>query len=249
MIRKILIIFALFLSSCSKDGINKKEIICIISGKIPPFSYYENYDLIGFEIDLIKLIGSKLNKKIIFKNIPPNQTIAHLERGYGDIAISNFVITKERQKSFLMAKYHSERMAILFNKKNNKFNDLNDILNSNSEISSLYGMFNKEFLEWSKKNFHSLKIIYFFNEVLTIYAMNNNIVSSVIMTESEAEFLKNSNKDLYDYFIFKDLKFDFGILINKNNKVLFNKINDAISEIKKTGEINDLLAKYKICIN
>jgi ABC-type amino acid transport substrate-binding protein len=172
----------------------------------------------------------------------------NLERNYDDIAIASFVITKERQKNFFMAKYHSEQMVMLFNKKFNDFKNLDDFQKKTEkkDISSIYGVFNKDFIEWSKKNFENLKITYFFNEILTIYAMNKDFVSGVIMTKSEANSLKESNPNIYDFFELPNLKFDFGILIQKNNKKLYAKIVNAIQELENSKEMIELKEKYNI---
>lgn len=252
MFKKIVFLLLLFLfSSCSKNEIEKSEIKCIVSGKIPPFTYYENYDLVGFEIDLVKKIGEKIGKKIIFENLAGSQVIANLERDYADMAIGSFVITKERQKNFFMAGYHSEKVSLLINKFWTKYENLSDFKRLNKkDISSIYGMFNKDFLEWFKENFdNGIKITYFFNEILTIYALNNNLVSGVIMSQSEAEFLKSSDPSRYDYFVFEDLIFNFGILIQKNNKKLYSKILEAIEDLRKSGELEEIREKYGVFSN
>jgi ABC-type amino acid transport substrate-binding protein len=248
MIKKILFLFILIfsISSCSNIEIDKNEIICIVSGKIPPFSYYENYDLVGFEIDLVKIIGKKLNKKIIFDNLPAMQIIQNLEQGYADIAISNFVITKERQKNFYMVPYHKEEIVFLYNKNFHNFTSIKDINLAKLNISSLYGMFNKEFIEWTKKNFENNKIVYFFNEILTIYALNQNIICGVLMTKNEAENLKKINNAKYEYIKMDDLIFNFGIIIKKDNKKLYSKISYAVQELYQTQEIERLKKIYNI---
>jgi ABC-type amino acid transport substrate-binding protein len=243
----LILIFILLFSSCVKQEIEKNEIRCIIAGKIPPFAYYENYDLVGFEIDLMKMIGEKIKKKIIFENLDGSQVLLNLERQYADIAISTFVITKERQKNFLMLPYHKEKIVFLFNRLLNDFKNSDDFKKSRkNEIASIYGVFNKDFLEWFKRNFKQKKITYFFNEILTIYALNNNLISGVLMTKSEAESLKKSKQKEYDYFEFGNLEFDFGILIQKNNKKLYSKISKAIDELKASGEFDELKKKYLI---
>jgi ABC-type amino acid transport substrate-binding protein len=238
----------LILSSCSENEIEKNEIRCIVTGKIPPFTYYENYDLVGFEIDLVKKISEKIGKKIVFDNLAGSQVIANLERGYADIAVGSFVMSKERQRNFFMTQYHTENASILINNSLKKYNSLREFKNMNKgEISSIYGMFSKDFIEWFKENFpNDVKITYFFNEILTIYALNNGIVSGVIMSESEANFLKSSDSSRYDYFKLDDLVFNFGILIQKNNKKLYLKIMNAINDLEKSGEIEQIRKKYEI---
>lgn len=56
-------------------------------------------DFVGFEIDLINEVGSRLSKEVEIVNIPFNGLFSAVQSGRIDIALSSITITEKRQKS------------------------------------------------------------------------------------------------------------------------------------------------------
>ena len=57
----------LLLAGC-KDEKDDGVIKFATSADYPPFEYYANGDITGFDIELAELIGKKLGKKVVFEN-------------------------------------------------------------------------------------------------------------------------------------------------------------------------------------
>jgi polar amino acid transport system substrate-binding protein len=60
-------------------------------------------EFVGFEIDLAKEIGSRLNKDVDIVNIPFNGLFSAVQSGRIDIALSSITITEKRLKSLSFA--------------------------------------------------------------------------------------------------------------------------------------------------
>jgi ABC-type amino acid transport substrate-binding protein len=98
-VRKVLALFLTCLSlACCDDKKNENTLIVATSADYPPFEFYKDGQIVGFEIDLIRAIAKELNKEIILKDMSFDSLIGGLQSGRIDIAISAISATPEREE-------------------------------------------------------------------------------------------------------------------------------------------------------
>jgi polar amino acid transport system substrate-binding protein len=80
-------------------------------GNVPWEFQDEKGEIVGFEIDLAKEVGKRLNMNVSFVNIPFNGLFAAVQSGQVDAAVSSITITKKRLESvsFAQAYYDSDQ--------------------------------------------------------------------------------------------------------------------------------------------
>jgi len=88
------IIFATDTSETTQNGTIKVG----INAEFPPFEYYEDGILTGFDIDLMNQIGSRAGYSIEYVDIPFDSLIPAVLSGRIDCAISLISVTEERDK-------------------------------------------------------------------------------------------------------------------------------------------------------
>ncbi|MDR1235800.1 MAG: transporter substrate-binding domain-containing protein, partial [Holosporaceae bacterium] len=71
MKRYMHILFTIVLSLLSgcKEKDEKNVMKFAVCADYPPFEYYENGEIVGFDVDLAKLIAQKLGKKAVFEDM------------------------------------------------------------------------------------------------------------------------------------------------------------------------------------
>ncbi|MBM6596800.1 transporter substrate-binding domain-containing protein [Microvirga pudoricolor] len=99
-------------------------------GNVPWEFQDEKGDIVGFEVDLAKEIGKRLNMNVTFVNIPFNGLFAAVQSGQVDAAVSSITITKKRLESVSFAQPYYD-------------SDQSLAVRSNSGIKNLDGMANK----------------------------------------------------------------------------------------------------------
>src|SRR5919107_1099334 len=68
-------------------------------GNVPWEFQNEKGEIVGFEVDLAKEVGKRLNMNVSFVNIPFNGLFAAVQSGQVDAAVSSITITKKRLES------------------------------------------------------------------------------------------------------------------------------------------------------
>lgn len=68
-----------------------------------PFSYMKNNEIVGYDIDIINYIGSKLGYKVDIIEMSFDGIIPALKSGKVDMAGCSIIVTEEREKSVLFS--------------------------------------------------------------------------------------------------------------------------------------------------
>ena len=81
-------------SSCGND-----EIIVQTNAFFAPFEYYEGTEIMGVDVDIMALVGEKLNKKVTFTNVEFSAIIDNVAAGkVCDCGAAGITITDERKE-------------------------------------------------------------------------------------------------------------------------------------------------------
>ena len=213
-------------------------------GTEPTFAPFEfadkdakNYD--GFDMDLIRAIGQKLNRKVEIVNMGFDALIPALNSGNIDVAIAGMSITEDRKKAVDFSDpYYVSGLTVVVNKDNTAIKGINDL--TNKKIAVQIGTTGAD---------KAAKI-----QGTTVRAFNTN-------TEAFLE-LKNKNVDaviidkpVAAYYLTKEPKSgammvgetmdaeSYGMAMKKNNKRL-DKLNKVLAELKQNGEYDKLYKKW-----
>jgi polar amino acid transport system substrate-binding protein len=99
-------------------------------GNVPWEFQNEKGEIVGFEVDVAKEVGKRLNMNVSFVNIPFNGLFAAVQSGQVDAAVSSITITKKRLESVSFAQPYYD-------------SDQSLTVRANSGIKNLEGMASK----------------------------------------------------------------------------------------------------------
>lgn len=86
-------------TASSESNVHSKRILTVgVSPDYEPFEFYENNQLVGFDIDFIKLIADELNYEIEFKVYSFESLVSAVANGDIDLAISAITVTEKRRE-------------------------------------------------------------------------------------------------------------------------------------------------------
>jgi polar amino acid transport system substrate-binding protein len=220
-------------------GENSSVITFATCADYPPFEYYKNgKELVGFDIDLARLIAEKLNMNPVFKDMSYGSIVMSVKNKSVDAGIAAMEITEEKKKNFDFSReYHKSAIAMIYNGGSNSGDPL-EIGNKN--VACQLGCAGHE--KSIRENAPNANVVFFDKIDTAIEALKAGHVEYVFLDDVPAgEFCKNNNK-LKKVFI-KENTDGYGILLNKGSP-LKEKIDKALDELKAEGKIEDLRKKY-----
>ena len=239
-------LFKFVVKKFKKKSINSNLIIGI-SPDYPPFSYIENEQIVGFDIDLIKIISFNMKKNIKIKEMAFSSLIPSLQANKIDLIISGVSNSSKRKSSNIdfSYPYYNSKFAIITNSKNfiKKINDFNAKSSIGVQTGTTMENFIKKYKEYYNLQFNIVSLDL---NTLLIAKLKQNEIDALIVEDIQApSFIKNALD-----FNYKPIENNLFINVKKNNYVIcVNKGSVLIDEINKNiniarNDIDKLLIKW-----
>ena len=208
-----------------------------------PFNFNINNKPMGFSIDYIKLLTSKLGISVKFiSGYSWSEYMKMLQEDKLDTII-NIAYTKERAKSIEFTKpFYTIQNAIYVNKANPNFNSLEDL--KGHTIASVKDFFTQQELA---KDIPEIKQKLVENQLDTIKLLSLGKVDAIIAEKAIADYIIQNNgiSNIMPTNFVKDSKYlaQLRIGTSKKNRVLKNILNKA-QKLITTQEMNALKQKW-----
>lgn len=100
------------LSACGDDQ-KSSTLIIGTSGDNPPFEFYQNGKLVGFDIDLGRLLAQKLGREVQFMDMPFDSLVAALQSKKVDCVLAAMTSTEARKRAVDFTRPYYKASAIL----------------------------------------------------------------------------------------------------------------------------------------
>lgn len=195
---------------------------------------------VGFDMELIKLVADEMGYELKLQNVGWDGIIPGLMNGNYDCLISAMTITAERKKQInFSVPYHENHQVIVVKTDNAKIKGSTDLIGKtvtvqNGTTGDLYASKIKD-----------IKMKRFDTNPQAIQELLNNGADAAVMDDLVAYSAIQKSKGLKVVAI-KDADLEeYGIGVKKGNDDLLNKINKALTALKKNGKLAGLEKKYR----
>ena len=208
------------------------------NAEFPPFEHLDKGEVVGFDIDLVKAIGKKLDMEIVIKDMAFDGLIPALETNKIDIVIAGMTASDERKMAVNFSNpYYTANQVIILNDNNNDIKTFDDL---NGKLVGVMLGFTGDVVVSEMKDVKSKKYNASYAAIMEL--QNNKIDAVVLDSETSLNYVKN-NKVLKLAETSGEPE-EYAIAISKKNSELLNKINTTLDELKKDGTYETLLKKH-----
>ncbi len=239
----LLILGGLLLSACQKNADESKESNVLkvgTEGTYSPFSYRNEKDeLTGYDVEVAKAIGKKINYDIEFVEAPWDAMLAAFESNKTDVVFNQVAITPERTEKYALTDPYSVTHAALIVKNDNE--DLTDFsaLKGKTAAQSLTSNYAQMAQDFGAK----------------ISSVDGFSKAVELVTSGRADATLNDDVVFYDYLKQKpnaplklvatsEDKTEIAAMFHKEDEALVKKVNEAIKELENDGTFTKLSEKY-----
>jgi len=226
----------------------------------PPYTYYHNNNpdkLTGFAIDVIHLILDKNNINFKIELLPWQSALLSVKEANPFHMLLNVPYYKEREKDyFITQEFYSMNYAFFYSKTKFPNGLKHQSLLKIKETYKICGLMGYSYEdigltpeEIDSDSIHSydklIKILHHDNKRCDVFAEGYEIFAGFKVVGED--YFENEN---LKYFIIPDIpKQPFHMMISKNfkyGKELQKLINEGLTQLKKSGKINELMEKYNL---
>lgn len=229
-----------------KTEYNNKIIIGYDDTFVPMGFKDDSGKVVGFDIDLAKAVGEKINKQIIFQPIDWTTKETELRNKDIDLIWSGYSITKEREKQVdFSIPYISDKQVIIV-RKNSNIEDKKDLKDKNVGVQSASSA--ADAISKDKKFLNSLN-----RKNYIAYQSNNDAlmdldakrIDAVVADEVLARYYINA-RGANKYRVLNENFGEeyFAVGIRKNDENLKEEINKGLKEVIKDGTASAISKKW-----
>jgi polar amino acid transport system substrate-binding protein len=236
-LRCFLVAVALSFCGC-EDRRDDTVIVFGTSADYRPLEFYEDGKLTGFEIELAKVIATKLGKEAKFEDMPFSSLLTGLENDTIDVVVSSLVPSEERRNVYDFTDlYCSSGIALIF-KKGAAPSDLSTL--KDVKIACQLGSIPEK---WLKAHRPESKLVSIDNATQAPEFVKAGHVEGAVLDSIIAIEFCNTNPTL-DYKVVDDHSDDGFAMAAKKGSHWIASINTVIRELEANGELHALREKW-----
>jgi len=218
-----------------------------------PYQYHnEQQQLVGLDFEILNAILKKANLSANFTEMPWKRHLHYIKNGDMDLAMGSS-LTKERQAYALFSLPYRNETVKLFVKKDDvdkiELTHLSDLINSpyiiGVEGGYYYGKIYQELIKRPEFKSHISEVLDIEQSVQQLMKgyTDGFLVDPVTMKAFVNKYKIDGEMVQHDIEIYSD---DIFMMISKKSShhELLAKINQAISQLKQTGEIKEIINRW-----
>ncbi|MGN0617652.1 MAG: transporter substrate-binding domain-containing protein [Ruminiclostridium sp.] len=215
----------------------------------PPFEYFDTDGVtpIGVDVELGKAIGEKLGVEVELINTGWDGIFSGLDKGDYDCIISAVTITPERTVNYDFSTPYIQNFQCLVSLKDSDFKPA-----SLAEIAGKRVGYQEEttsdfyITDYADKNGITFEPLEYAKVIDVFSDLENGRLDAIICDSTVAQSYLGEGTIYEQTWIqgADETPEEFGVCIKKGNTKLVESINKALAEIKESGELDKILARY-----
>ncbi|MDH1339025.1 transporter substrate-binding domain-containing protein [Ectopseudomonas oleovorans] len=236
---EVLSLLLLSLSVASFNAAAEGTLKVVTDATFPPLEFVKDGQMTGFDIELIKEVGKRLDKKVELVQVDFKGLIPSLVSGRADAAISGIYITEERAKVVDFSDTYLAGGLVVLTRQGN------DAINSPADLAgkSVSAQIGTKSVAHLKEHFPQTKIV----EVEKNQQMFNLVSIGRVdaaVTGKPAAFTYATERGGVKILPEQLTTEEYGIAVRKGAGDLKQQIDQAIEAMKQDGTYDELYQKW-----
>lgn len=229
----------------SGDSLTAKAGILTMAtnAEFPPYEYKDGETIVGIDAEVAQLIADKLGLKLEIADVAFDSIIPGVQTGKYDMGMAGMTVTDERKEKVNFSDSYAKGIQVVIVKEGSDIKSIDDL--EGKKIGTQQGTTGYIYASDTPENggYGEENVIGYENGAVAIEALKSGKVDCVIIDNEPAKAYVVANEGLKVL----DTEFtneDYAICFSKKNPELQKKVNDALNELKASGEFQKVVDKY-----
>ncbi len=218
-------------------------IIVGTNAEYQPFTFVEGEQIVGFDIDLIKEVCSRLGAEMVLKNMPFVALIPALQRGEIHVVAAGMTPTKEREEQVLFTQPYIDKdpLLIVSLMTSPSFKSVEELTGKKVIVNE--GYISDTYM--SGKTGPTLERVG--NPTAGFAALKEGRGDALVIAQSSAQpFLDLHGKTEFYVTPIAESVNNYALAISKKYPALLPRIQTTLDEIMKDGTLDNLKKKWAL---
>lgn len=224
-------------------GLQASQPLLIVgtNAEFPPFSFIQDREIVGFDIDVASEIARRLGKEIQFKDMPFDALIPEVILGHVDILAAGMSYTEERARRVLFTKcYVDKDPFVVFSTAKEKASF--DRLEGKTVV--VVEGFTSDQLMSPKKGIHLMRLN---TQAEAFMAVKCGRAHAFVTAKSTVDkFFENQNPSQFYFEIIEGSGETYAMIVPKSKPEILEQVQQALDDMGRDGTMDALKAKWKL---
>ena len=219
-----------------------ETIIVGTNSEYPPFSFIKNDQIIGFDIDLVKEVVNRLDKKIEIKDMPFTALIPETQLGQIHVIATGLSPTALRAKRLLFTKpYLTGGPLLIISRADAPLKTILELTNKDVIVNE---GFTADFFMSDIQGPHLVKLK---APAEAFLALQNKRADAFVSSQaSVTPFFDKYGKEQFSITVIPKTEEIVALAISKKFPKLLEQIEKVLEELKEDGTIEQLKQKWNL---
>lgn len=242
--KKIMAIFlsclfaaALFAGCAAKPQSNTGKLVVGLDDQFPPMGFRdESGEIVGFDIDLAKEVGKRLNMEVVLQPINWAAKEMELENGNVDVLWNGMTITETRKQEMLVSAPYLKNAQIILVRSDSDIQQKEDLAGKIIALqtsSSAEDAFNSD--EELVAMVANQSAVGYDDNVAALNDLEIGRVDAVVLDKIVAEYYMTKKTDVYRALSDELAAEEFGIAFKKGNQALHDQVCGELQKMSDDG--------------
>ncbi|GFI35899.1 arginine-binding extracellular protein ArtP [Lachnospiraceae bacterium] len=222
------------------DGEAKKDgdkLVMATNAEFPPYEYREGDDIVGIDADMAAAVAEELGMELEIEDMAFDSIIPAVQSGKADIGVAGMTVDPDRLENVNFSDTYAEASQVIIVKEDSEIAGPDDLEGKTIGVQlgttgDIYASDIKDAtVEQYNKGFEAVQAL-----------TQGKIDAVVIDGEPAKEFVKEAEGlKILDEPLTEE---EYAIAIAKDNEELLKKVNEALSSLKESGKLDEIVGKY-----
>ncbi len=214
------------------------------NAEYPPFTFIENDQIVGFDIDVVHELAKRVNKKYTITNMSFGALIPELQMGNIHLIAAGMTPTPEREKRALFTSSHLEDDPLMAVQKEGA-----EPITSKEQLKHKTVVVNQGYSsDYYVSDIGDIDMVRISSPLVStgLLTLDGNQADVYVASKSSLQpFLAKKNKS-YTITPIKDTGESSALAVSKKYPQLYSSLQSAMNKMLKDGTIATLKEKWKL---
>ena len=230
-------LMACSIMACGGSGDKKETLVMATNAEFPPYEYWDGNEIVGIDVEIAEAIAEKLGMELKIEDMDFNAIVGAVATGKADIGAAGMTVRPDRLDSVNFTDTYATATQVVIVKEGSEIKTPADL--EGKEVGVQLGTTGDIFAE----NIKDVKIERYNKGFEAIQALAQDKIDAVIIDREPAKVFVAETEGLkmLDEAYTEE---EYAIAIAKDNDELLEDINEALKELKDSGELKKIVDKY-----
>lgn len=218
-----------------------EKLVWATNAEFPPYEYYDGDKVVGIDAEIAALIADKLGMEAEVSDMNFDSIIAAVQSGKADMGMAGMTVTNERKQAVDFSTSYATGKQVIIVKEDSDIASPDDL--EGKTIGVQQSTTGDLYITWDYIDTGLAEITRYNKGADAVMALTQGKVDAVVIDSEPAKVFVSQNEGLK----ILDTEYvteEYAIAVKKGNTELLDKINTALDELTKSGEIQAVIDKY-----